>query len=115
MVFAAARTVSCRLTAGTGKIGIRISSHPVAFSLARELGSPITATSANLSGEPENASASAVINSLGALSDAVVDSGETPGAPGSTILDVTVRPPRILREGRIAAIRILSALEIEPR
>ena len=110
MVFGAAPAVSPRLTAGTGKIGIRISSHPIAALLARELGAPLTATSANLSGEPENATAAGVMTSLDSLPDAIIDGGETPGAPGSTILDVTVFPPRILREGAISGKLIDSAL-----
>lgn len=115
IVFKAAACVSPRLTAGAGKIGIRVSSHPVAALIARELGAPLTATSANLSGEPENATAAGVRASLGNLPDAIVDSGETPGAPGSTILDVTVFPHRILREGAISATLIDAALESESR
>jgi L-threonylcarbamoyladenylate synthase len=61
----------------------------------------LTATSANLSGGPECSSADAVIRALGDLPDAVIDGEETPGGAGSTILDVTVSPPRILREGVI--------------
>ncbi|MCK9363534.1 MAG: L-threonylcarbamoyladenylate synthase [Syntrophales bacterium] len=113
MVFGTAPAVSPRLTAGTGKIGIRISSHPIAALLARELGAPLTATSANLSGEPENATAAGVMTSLDSLPDAIIDGGETPGAPGSTILDVTVFPPRILREGAISGKLIDSALASE--
>jgi len=111
MVFSAAPTVSPRLTAGTGKVGIRISSHPIAALLAQALGAPLTATSANRSGESENVSASGVVKSLGNLPDAIIDGGETPGEPGSTILDVTVFPPRILREGAISGKNIFSAME----
>jgi L-threonylcarbamoyladenylate synthase len=50
LLFAASAQISPRLTAGTGKIGIRVSSHPVADSLANTLDGAITATSANLSG-----------------------------------------------------------------
>jgi len=101
LIFWAAPAVSSRLTAGTGKIGIRISSHPIAALLARELGAPLTATSANRSGEPENADAAGIASSLGALPDLIVDGGATPGQPGSTILDVTAFPFRILREGAV--------------
>lgn len=106
IVFWAAPTVSVRLTAGTGKIGIRVSSHPIAARLARELGSPLTATSANLSGGAENIRADAVKAALGDLPDAILDGGDTPGAPGSTILDVTVFPFRIIREGAVPEGRI---------
>jgi L-threonylcarbamoyladenylate synthase len=110
LVFRASSSVLPRLTADTGKIGIRVSSHPLARLLAGGLGGPLTATSANLSGGPECSSADAVIRALGELPDAVIDGGETPGGAGSTILDVTVFPPRILREGAISRSLILNAL-----
>jgi L-threonylcarbamoyladenylate synthase len=110
LIFRASSFVLPRLTADTGKIGIRVSSHPLAGLLAGGLGGPLTATSANLSGEPECSSAGAVIHALGELPGAVVDGGETPGGMGSTIVDVTVFPPRILREGVISGNLILNAL-----
>ena len=110
LIFRAAPSVSSRLTGGTGKIGIRVSSHPLAKLLAGGLGGPLTATSANLSGGPECSSADAVIRTLGDLPDAVIDGGATPEGAGSTILDVTVFPPRILREGAIPRSLILNAL-----
>jgi L-threonylcarbamoyladenylate synthase len=110
LVFRASSSVLPRLTADTGKIGIRVSSHPLAGLLAGGLGGPLTATSANLSGEPECSSAAAVIRSLGELPGAVVDGGETPGGTGSTIVDVTIFPPRILRKGAISGDLILAAL-----
>jgi L-threonylcarbamoyladenylate synthase len=112
LIFRAAPTVSSRLTGGTGKIGIRISNHPVARLLAAGLAGPLTATSANLSGGPECSSADAVVSTLGDLPDAVIDGGPTPGGAGSTILDVTVSPPRILREGAIPGCLIRDALNL---
>jgi len=111
LVFRAAPSVSPRLTAGTGKIGVRVSSHPVAGFLAAGLSGPLTATSANPSGGPECSSAEAVSHALGDLPDAVIDGGPTPGGSGSTILDVTVSPPLILREGAIPGSVIMHALE----
>jgi L-threonylcarbamoyladenylate synthase len=110
LVFRASSSVLARLTADTGKIGIRVSSHPLARLLAGGLGGPLTATSANLSGEPECSSADAVIRALGDFPGTVVDGGETPGGTGSTIVDVTVFPPRILREGAIPVDLILKTL-----
>ena len=110
LVFRASPAVSPHLMGGTGKIGIRVSSHPLARLLAGGLGGPLTATSANLSGGPECSSADAVIRALGDLPDAVIDGGVTPEGTGSTILDVTVFPPCILREGAISRSLILNAL-----
>ncbi|MCX5821260.1 MAG: L-threonylcarbamoyladenylate synthase [Deltaproteobacteria bacterium] len=110
LIFRASSSVLPRLTADTGKIGIRVSSHPLARLLAGGLGGPLTATSANLSGGPECSSVDAVMRALGELPDSVIDGGETPGGAGSTILDVTVFPPRILRAGAISGDLILNAL-----
>jgi len=112
LIFRATPSVSSRLTGGTGKIGIRVSSHPVAGFLAAGLAGPLTATSANLSGGPECSSADAVIRALDDLPDAVIDGGATPGGAGSTILDVTLSPPRILREGAIPRRLIMNALSL---
>jgi L-threonylcarbamoyladenylate synthase len=103
IVFKASANVSPLLTAGTGKIGVRVSSHPVASALAKSFAHPITATSANVSGVTECANAAEVIQCLGDRIDLVIDGGQTSVIMGSTILDVTVFPPVILREGIIPA------------
>jgi L-threonylcarbamoyladenylate synthase len=99
LLFLAAHDLSERLTALTGKIGIRLSSNPVATLLAQNLSGAITATSANRSGEGECVSALEVIRSLGESIDAVIDGGTTAGGKGSTIVDTTVDPPAVIREG----------------
>jgi L-threonylcarbamoyladenylate synthase len=101
IVFRAAPSVSPKLTAGSGKIGIRLTSHPVAMEISKRLGGPVTATSANLSGAPECSSALEVLSQLEGKLDGVIDGGHTPGGKGSTIVDVTVYPPKVLREGMI--------------
>ena len=108
LVFKASPSVSPRLTASTGKIGIRISSHPIAHALAAGLGRPITATSANLSGGRECTTAEEVRGQMANAQLTVIDGGPTLGGRGSTFLDVTVDPLVLLREGAIhgTAIRI---------
>ncbi len=101
LVFEAGPMVSPLLTGGTGKIGIRLSSHPVATALTRAIGAPISGTSANISGAPACRNAQEVLNCLGEMVNLVLDGGETTGKVGSTVLDVTVNPPRILREGMV--------------
>ena len=110
IVFAASRAVLPHLTAGTGKIGIRVSSHPIARLIAKGLAGPLTATSANLSGAPECSTAAAVLRVFGDSLDAVIDGGTTTGGLGSTIIDVTVSPPLILRDGVVSRANILDAL-----
>lgn len=110
ILFDASHNVPQRLTAGTGKIGIRLSSNIIATSLAKTLSRAITATSANLAGENECSSADEVINSIGDRVDAIIDGGQTPGGLGSTIIDITVDPPAIIREGVIPSSFILDTL-----
>ena len=102
IVFNASASVSTLLTAGSGKIGLRVSSHPGAQGIVQKLKRPLTATSANLSGAPECVSASEVSLQLGDKVDAIIDLGNTPGTIGSTIIDVTTTPAIILREGAIS-------------
>jgi L-threonylcarbamoyladenylate synthase len=101
IVFQASNKISPLLTAGTDKIGIRLSSHPGAQAIAQRLGRPLTATSANLSGAPECTQVSEVAEQIGDKIDAIVDLGQTTGDKVSTIIDVTCDPPVILREGII--------------
>jgi len=102
LVFEAGSRISPLLTAGTGKIGIRLSSHPVPTGLARAAGVPITGTSANLSGQPACVTAEEIKTHFGEGVALILDAGKTAGGRGSTVLDVTVRPPRILREGMVS-------------
>jgi L-threonylcarbamoyladenylate synthase len=102
LVFEARASVSSLLTAGTGKIGVRLSSHPVSTELARAAGVAITGTSANLSGQPGCRNVQEVMAALGDEIDVVLDGGETQGGKGSTVLDVTTDPPQILREGMVS-------------
>ncbi|NPU83313.1 MAG: threonylcarbamoyl-AMP synthase [Syntrophaceae bacterium] len=102
LVFRASGRVLPRLTAGTGKIGIRLSGLPAARSIAAALGEPVTATSANRSGEKECNTASEVLAQLDDSIDAVADGGATAGGLGSTFVDVSGDAPVILRQGAIA-------------
>lgn len=106
LVFQASPKVPDLLTAGSGKVGIRLSSHPVATALAQAAGVPITGTSANVSGQTPCRSATEVLHSLGDALDLILDGGNTPGEAGSTILDVTVEPPRVLREGMVTRAQL---------
>jgi len=109
LLFKAGSAISPLLTADTGKIGVRISSHPLAAALARAVDSPITGTSANISGKPGCVTAKEVYSSLGRGVDLILDGGETKGGKGSTILDVTVDPPEIIREGMISREQLQEA------
>jgi len=106
IIFKAKKGLPSLLTGGTDTVGIRISSHPVARSLASTFGLPLTATSANLSGGRNPITAQDICNQLGEGVDLILDAGETKGIKGSTIIDVTLSPPRIVREGDVPVSEI---------
>jgi L-threonylcarbamoyladenylate synthase len=110
LVFDAAAGVPSNLTGHSGKIGIRLAGHPVAAALARAVTGPVTATSANLSGEESCAAVASLNRGIKDHVDLVLDAGRLPGKRGSTVVDVTVFPPKILREGVISAKRIRGIL-----
>ncbi|HBR22256.1 MAG TPA: threonylcarbamoyl-AMP synthase [Nitrospiraceae bacterium] len=93
--------LSSYLTANTGRIAVRIPGESAALHLVREAGFPITATSANLSGMPPADDADAIIRYFGEEIDIVIDGGRTAGGLPSTIVDVTEKSIRIVREGAI--------------
>ncbi len=110
LVFHARDNISEQLTAGSGKIGIRVPIHPVAKALVERLDFPITGTSANLSGRTGCTQIGQLPPSMIQTADLVLDAGTLKGGKGSTVVDVTQTPVTILREGEISAKKILSAL-----
>lgn len=101
LVLPARPVVPPELTAGTGTIGVRQPAHAVPRALAAALGAPVTAPSANLTGEAPPTTAAEVIAVFDGRIDLVLDGGPTHGGPPSTVLDVTVDPPRLVREGAV--------------
>jgi len=108
LVFEAGLTVLRHLTAGTGKVGIRIPGHPVAAALVSSVGRPLTGTSANISGEPGCQCIDDLKPQLASQLDVGLDAGPLKGGAGSTVVDVTGDMPRILREGQISEKEILN-------
>jgi L-threonylcarbamoyladenylate synthase len=97
------------LISESGKIGVRLVEHPVALSLVRALGRPLTGTSANLSGTGGCADIHTLDPVLLSAVDQVLDCGMLMGGAGSTIVDATVVPPVVLREGSLPAREIIQA------
>lgn len=89
------------LSGGTGKVAVRIPGENFALCLANLAGFPITATSANPSGMPPAETPEEVINYFGEAVDLIINGGKTPGGEPSTIVDVTVTPVKVLREGKV--------------
>ncbi|HML05359.1 MAG TPA: Sua5/YciO/YrdC/YwlC family protein, partial [Methanobacterium sp.] len=85
------------LTAGEQKIGIRIPDNRVCMELSKEF--PITTTSANISGQSIPESIDGVLEQLGDEIDLILDAGICKHGIHSTVIDMTVSPPKILRKG----------------
>lgn len=107
LVFEAGEAVPTYLTAGTGKIGIRLPGHPVAAALVKALQTPLTGTSANLSGRPGCRRIEDLEFQIASNLDLILDAGPLKGGRGSTVIDVTAEKPKILREGEISGAEIM--------
>lgn len=114
LVFQASDVLPPNLTGYTEKIGIRLAAHPVASALVKAVGSPITGTSANLSGKGGCTRVSELNRQITAQAALVLDAGELGGKKGSTVVDVTVAPPKILRAGVISDEKIRTVLSRLP-
>ncbi|HIU18373.1 MAG TPA: threonylcarbamoyl-AMP synthase [Candidatus Avidesulfovibrio excrementigallinarum] len=99
------------LTGGTGRVAVRLSSHPVAAALARAVGEPITASSANISGRPAAKLASELDPELFAEIGGVLDMPPLPGGGlPSTLIEVDDRHELIVRrDGAISREQLLEA------
>jgi L-threonylcarbamoyladenylate synthase len=101
LVLRARPGVSAAITAGTGTIGVRHSSHRVPSMLVERLGQPVTAPSANRSGEPPLTTAGEILAAFDGEIDVILDGGPSPGGLPSTVLDLTVSPPLVRRAGAV--------------
>jgi L-threonylcarbamoyladenylate synthase len=96
------------LTAGTGRIGLRVPGNELTRTLLAHVGGALTGTSANRSGGPDPRSAADVLRELGDRIDMVLDGGVFSGGSPSTVVDVTSGRLVILRQGAIAEDALLS-------
>jgi L-threonylcarbamoyladenylate synthase len=110
LVLPAAAGLPERLLGPGRTIAVRIPPLPWLRAVVRELCEPLTATSANLSGERELADPDEVKALFDGQVDLIVDGGPAPGGLPSTIVDLTAPAPRILRQGRIPAALIEAIL-----
>jgi L-threonylcarbamoyladenylate synthase len=99
LVFKHTEIVPDVTVAGLDTIAIRMPQHNVALALIRESNCPIAAPSANLAGKPSPTSAKHVFDDLNGKIDAILDGGSTRIGVESTVLDLSVNPPMVLRPG----------------
>ena len=93
-----------------GTIAVRVPAHPVARALAAAWGSPLPATSANVSGQPPAVRAEDLVTLISEHL-LVIDAGPAKGGAPSTIVDARQQPPVLVREGAIAWNRVLDSIQ----
>jgi L-threonylcarbamoyladenylate synthase len=101
IVVTASRLIPLKVTANTGKVGLRWPRAPLAVAMIAAAARPITGTSANLSKMPACPTAEAVEKQLGKYLPLILDGGATPGEFASTVVDLVDERARILRPGAV--------------
>ncbi len=101
LLFPKSDAVPGEVTAGRDKVGVRVPAHTLATELITRAGVPIAAPSANHFGRTSPTTAEHVLEDLDGRIDAVLDGGACPIGVESTVLDVSVNPPMILRQGGV--------------
>lgn len=105
------------VTVGQPTVAVRIPDHPTCLDLVIKTGRPLAVTSANRSGLDTPATAQGVADQLGDDLPLVLDGGPSPSSQASTIIDLSLSPPRLLRLGPISVEVLKKFLPdlIEPR
>lgn len=117
MIFPKSANIPAEATGGLDTVAVRFPSHPVAMALIRAAGLPIAAPSANASGKPSPTRASHVAYDLEGRIDMILDGGPAEWGLESTIVDVSVTPPMILRPGAITKEmmeEVLGEVQVDP-
>ena len=99
--------VPLRTTGGLETVGVRCPNHPMTLAIIREAGIPVAAPSGNTSGRPSPTTARHMLEDMDGKINGIVDGGPCSVGVESTIIDLTVTPPRLLRPGGLP----LEALE----
>jgi len=110
-------TVPAQVTAGLDTVAVRMPDHPVALGLIRAAGVPVAAPSANTSGRPSPTTARHVLNDLGGRIDLILDGGPAGVGVESTVVDLTVTVPLVLRPGGVTPEdlnKVLGAVAVDP-
>ncbi len=108
--------IPCIITAGLETVAIRMPEHPVARELIRMAAVPVAAPSANVSGRPSTTTAQHVLDDMDGKIEMVVDAGSSRVGLESTVLDVTVEPPVLLRPGGVTPgqiEKIIGSIDID--
>ena len=101
LVLPRAKEIPDNVTAGGGTVGVRWPSHPFIQEVIRAGNFPLAAPSANLSNQISPTNAEHVLKQLNGKIPLIVDGGQSQVGIESTVVDLTVMPPRLLRPGMI--------------
>lgn len=110
LVVQASRQIPLKVTANTGKVGLRWPRAPLAVALIAAVNRPLTGTSANLSEHPACSTAKEVEKQIGDDLPLILDGGSTTGRLASTVVELTGDRPRILRPGAVAESELMEFL-----
>lgn len=113
LIVRAGTKLPLRSTANTGNVALRVPDAAIPRAVVERFGLPITATSANLQGEPECTNSASVRDQIGDRVPLIVDGGPTGRALPTTIVDLSLGEGRwaVLREGAIPTHQIVMALQ----
>ncbi|MFQ5758274.1 MAG: L-threonylcarbamoyladenylate synthase [Candidatus Bathyarchaeia archaeon] len=101
------------VTCGLDSVGVRVPKHDVAVQLIRLSGGLLVGTSANKTGQEPPRTASEVAEQLREEVDVILDGGRTPLGVSSTVVDLTIEEPKILREGPISPEDISEVVSVK--
>ncbi|MFI5399965.1 MAG: L-threonylcarbamoyladenylate synthase [SAR324 cluster bacterium] len=110
LVLRGGRDLPAHLADERGTVAVRWSPHPVVAELLAVGSVPLIGTSANRSGAPSLNDADSVLRTFRAAPLLAIDGGPARGGPPSTVLDATVSPFLIVREGALSRTRLRDAL-----
>ncbi|MBE5874788.1 MAG: L-threonylcarbamoyladenylate synthase, partial [Lachnospiraceae bacterium] len=110
MILPKTARVPYETTGGLDTVAVRMPSHPIARKLIEYAGGYVAAPSANASGKPSPTVARYVIEDMQGKIDMIIDGGEVGIGLESTIIDLTVSPPQILRPGFVTAKMLAEVL-----
>ncbi len=102
LILSASTRLPGELLSSKETIGVRLPAHPWLMELVKYSASPITATSANLSGEKEITSPENAVDIFSGKVDLIVDGGTAQAKLPSTVVDLTLEKPKILRKGAVS-------------
>lgn len=117
LIFEKSDKVPKGITGGLDTVAVRFPNHPIATAVIKSAGVSIAAPSANISGKPSPTMGQHVIDDMDGRVDMIIDGGMVGMGLESTIVDVTVNPPMILRPGFITKemiTEVIGQVEVDP-